>query len=39
MSRHNCSGDDCGYCESRIAEVEYQRETWGDDLPRFYDGT
>ncbi|ASR85950.1 hypothetical protein SEA_NIKLAS_67 [Mycobacterium Phage Niklas] len=39
MSRHNCSGDDCGYCERRIAEAEYQRDAGYDDLPAFYDGT
>uniref|UniRef100_A0AAU8GPK1 HNH endonuclease n=1 Tax=Mycobacterium phage Pharb TaxID=3136626 RepID=A0AAU8GPK1_9VIRU len=38
MARHHCSGDDCGYCERRIADAEYARDV-PDDYPEFYDGT
>ncbi|WNM74148.1 hypothetical protein SEA_NERGAL_57 [Mycobacterium Phage Nergal] len=38
MARHICPGDTCGYCERRIADVEYEREV-GDDVHPYYDGT
>ncbi len=37
--RHECEGDDCGYCEQRISEIEYEREFGDDDLPQYWDGT
>ncbi len=37
--RHNCPGDDCGYCERRIEAAEYQRDYAADDYPEHYDGT
>lgn len=37
MSRHICHGDDCGRCERRIADIEYEREA-GYDVDDYYDG-
>ncbi|ASR85366.1 hypothetical protein SEA_TIERRA_68 [Mycobacterium phage Tierra] len=36
---HRCSGDDCGYCERRIEQAEYERDYPADDYPDYYDGT
>ncbi|ARQ95506.1 hypothetical protein I5G81_gp67 [Mycobacterium phage Shandong1] len=36
--RHRCSGEDCGYCERRIADAEYARDHPEDCHP-YYDGT
>jgi hypothetical protein len=37
LVRHNCPGDGCQVCESRIAAIEYEREH--HDTPDYYDGT
>lgn len=34
---HHCLGDDCGYCELRICELEYRRDLY-DDVDDFYEG-
>ncbi|QFG09451.1 hypothetical protein I5H08_gp036 [Mycobacterium phage Yuna] len=40
MSRHDCPGEGCGYCESRIERAEYERSHYRDDeYPDYYDGT
>jgi hypothetical protein len=36
--RHDCYGDDCGYCEERIADAEYERDYPADDYDDYYDG-
>ncbi|AFN37809.1 hypothetical protein FGG44_gp68 [Mycobacterium phage MacnCheese] len=38
MARHYCHGDGCGYCEARIAEIEYERDH-PDEVHPYYDGT
>ncbi|ASR84811.1 hypothetical protein SEA_HURRICANE_66 [Mycobacterium phage Hurricane] len=38
MARHRCSGDGCGYCERRIAEIEYERD-YPDEVHDYFDGT
>lgn len=37
--QHDCEGDDCGVCERRIADIEYEQAAGYDDVDDYYDGT